>query len=260
MAGNRQRGFVLQERDRHLLRELSVMRVIDREQAKIVAGFRSITRVNRRLLALKQAGLLKRFFIGTIAGGKKALYSLSPSGAKVVQVPYRSPRRRQDEIVTVGFFLYHQLGINHIYCMLKYASIPVEGARLVRWESSSCPVDSQKSLIPDAYLEVLRPDQTIGAFLEVDRGHEHLRVWKEKIHKYVRYAISGDFGRVFHQPQFRVLVVTDSERRREALRKATAAITDKIFWFTTTDAIHRDGFWSPIWFRPRGEHEPISLL
>jgi len=128
------------------------MRVIDREQAKIVAGFRSITRVNRRLLALKQAGLLKRFFIGTIAGGKKALYSLSPSGAKVVQVPYRSPRRRQDEIVTVGFFLYHQLGINHIYCMLKYASIPVEGGRLVRWESSSCPVDSQESLIPDAYL------------------------------------------------------------------------------------------------------------
>ncbi len=56
MAGNRQRGFVLQERDRHLLRELSVMRVIDREQAKIVAGFRSITRVNRRSLSKEAAG------------------------------------------------------------------------------------------------------------------------------------------------------------------------------------------------------------
>src|SRR5713226_2937232 len=76
--GSKRGGFVVQERDKHLLRELSLMRVIDREQARIVAGFRSMMVTNRRLLLLTRAGLLKRFFIGTVAGGKKGLYSLSP--------------------------------------------------------------------------------------------------------------------------------------------------------------------------------------
>ena len=43
------RGLVLQPRDRRLLEELAVMRVVDREQARIAAGFGSITRVNARL-------------------------------------------------------------------------------------------------------------------------------------------------------------------------------------------------------------------
>src|SRR6266849_11196254 len=133
--GNKRRGVVLQERDRHLLRELSLMRVIDREQARVVAGFRSIMLANRRLLALVRAGLLKRFFIGTVVGGRKALYSLSPLGANLVQVPCTGPRRRNDEAVTVDFFVYHQLGINDIYCALKYHSIPLAETRLVRWES-----------------------------------------------------------------------------------------------------------------------------
>jgi len=31
MPGNRRRGIVLQDRDRHLLSELGVMRIVDRE-------------------------------------------------------------------------------------------------------------------------------------------------------------------------------------------------------------------------------------
>src|ERR1041385_4615248 len=91
-------GLVLQPRDRHLLEELAIMRVADREQAKTVAGFGSTTRVNARLLRLTQAGLLKRFFMGTTAGGAKALYALSLKGARAVGVPLRGPQRRQDQI------------------------------------------------------------------------------------------------------------------------------------------------------------------
>jgi len=243
-----------------LLRELSLMRVIDGEQARIVGGFPSVRLVNRRLLALTRAGLLKRFFIGTETGWKKSLYSLTPSGAKLVQVSYRSPRRRSDEMLTVDFAVYHQLGINEIYCALKYHPVPLADTRLVRWEIFQCPIDSQSSLKPDAYLEVQNPQKTMSAFLEFDLGHENLVVWKAKVQKYLRYAISGEFERAFHQPQFRVLVVTNSLRRQEALRKATAAITDKIFWFSTADAIHHQGFWSPIWSRAQGDHEPTSLL
>src|SRR5579864_1926403 len=106
MNGNKYGALVVQERDRHLLCELSGMRVIDREQAGVIAGFPSVKVGNKRLLALTRAGLLKRFFIGTETGWKKSLYSLSPSGAKLVQVPYRSPRRRSDEMLTIDFFVY----------------------------------------------------------------------------------------------------------------------------------------------------------
>ena len=44
MTGNsrKRRGVVLQDRDRRLLSELAVMRIIDREMTKLVAGFGSL--------------------------------------------------------------------------------------------------------------------------------------------------------------------------------------------------------------------------
>src|ERR1039458_5972221 len=96
MNGNRH-SMIVQPRDLQLLRELSVMRVLDREQAKIVAGFQSTTRANTRLLALTRAGLLRRFFLGS-GGGRKALYALSPKGAQLVGVPYRGLDRKSTRL------------------------------------------------------------------------------------------------------------------------------------------------------------------
>src|SRR5438309_3134701 len=119
MPGAKPKGLVLQERDRHMLQELAVMRVIDREQAKVIGGFHSTTRVNKRLLALTRGGLLKRFFIGS-GGWKKSLYSISPLGANFVETPYRGMRVRGDELVIVSSSLEHQFGINELYCSIKY--------------------------------------------------------------------------------------------------------------------------------------------
>src|SRR5258708_26414910 len=117
MIGNNHKGIVLQDRDRHLLRELALMRVIDREQAMCVAPFGSTTRANSRLLGLTRAGFLRRFFLGTVGGARKALYALSPTGAKLVDVPYRGPRRGRDETFVADFFVSHQLRINDLYCL-----------------------------------------------------------------------------------------------------------------------------------------------
>src|ERR1051325_8410046 len=124
MAGAKRKGMVIQERDKHLLRELAIMRVIDREQGKIMSGFGSTTRVNARLLALVRAGLLRRFFLGTSAGGTKALYALSAKGAELVGVPRRGPQRRNDETLVADFFIQHQLTINELYCRVKYGILP----------------------------------------------------------------------------------------------------------------------------------------
>jgi hypothetical protein len=259
MGGNNRRGIVIQERDRQLLRELAVMRVIDREQAKCVAGFGSTTQVNGRLLRLTRGGLLRRFFLGTKAGGQKALYALSRNGAKLVDVPFRGPRRAHDEVLVADFFVTHQLSINRIYCALKFRPIPVADTTFGKWLSFYEPLEAGSHLIPDGYVEILNPMNTFAAFLEVDLGHEGLTVWRSKVESYLRYAVSGSFSKRFGVPQFRVLVIANTERRMHSLRAATLGLTDKIFWFSTLEHIERDGVWAPVWLRANGE-ELQSLL
>jgi len=258
MTGNN-RGMVLQERDEQLLRELSVMRIMDRDQAMHVAGFGSTTRVNCRLLKLSRAGFLRRFFLGTVGGARKAIYSLSPAGAALVGVPYRGLRRANDQTLAADFFVTHQLWINEVYCLLKHRAIPVDGAHFVRWISFHEPLTPNIALIPDGYAELATPEKKLAMFLEVDLGHESRSVWQKKIRAYLAYAESGNFTTQFGERQFRTLVLTPSERRMHSLRGATAAITDKIFWFATLEATKADGFWKPVWCRAKDDSRQALL-
>jgi hypothetical protein len=243
------RGLIVQPRDRRLFEEFEVMRVVDREQAKIVAGFGSTTRANARLLALVRAGLLRRFFL---ASGK-SLYVLSDKGARLVGVPLRGPRRRQDEVLVADFFIEHQLAVNRIYCAIKYRPIPAERVQFRRWVAFHEPITMSIPLIPDGYVEFTTPEGTLAAFLEVDLGHERGPVWKEKLNHYSRLAASGEFERRFSLNRFRVLVLANSERRLRSLRKTIAAVTQKAFWFATLAAVHEQGLFAPVWYRPTGE-------
>ncbi len=251
------RGMVIQERDRHFLRELSLMRIVDREQVKVVAGFDSTTRANARLLLLTNAGLLKRFFVGTRAGGAKALYSLSEKGAQLVGVPATGPRRADDQALIADFFVEHQLATNQVYCAAKYGVTPRDVA-FRQWRTFPKHPSAGLHLIPDGYLELETFGGVLGAFVEVDLGHERLKVWSGKVHNYLDLATSGKFTEEFHQNRFRVLAVVSSPNRLESLRKATALITEKIFWFATLADIERDGLFSSIWLRPKaGERVPL---
>lgn len=264
MTGNNRR-LVLQPRDRQLLSELATMLVIDREQAKLVAGFGSTTRANTRLLALSNAGLLRRCFLGTTAGGTKALYMLSAKGAQAVGVPFRGPHRRRDEALVADFFIEHQLRINEIHCAVKYRPIPVSGISFRRWAVFHEPMTPAIRLIPDGYMELETSAGSIAAFLEIDLGNESLAVWKEKTSNYLQLALSGECERRFGQSRFRVLVIAHSDRRALSIQTAVAATTDKIFWFTSLESINRDGFFGSIWTRPKDDVrqpfvKPISHL
>lgn len=257
MAGSNYQGLVLQPRDRRLLEELVVMRVIDREQARTVAGFGSTTRVNARLLRLTQVGFLKRFFVGTALGGVKALYALSLKGARAVGVPLRGPQRRNDEAIIADFFMEHQLAVNEVYCRLKFQALP-PGISYRRWIAFHEPISQGLKLIPDGYVELGTPAGIIAAFLEVDLGTESLTVWKEKVRQYLRLAVSGEFERHFNGERFRVFVIAHSERRQQSIRGAVVTLTDKLFWFADQRAVREKDFFGPIWFRPKGEdREPL---
>lgn len=221
------------------------MRVVDREQAKIVAGFHSTTRANARLLALTRARLLRRFFLGS----GKSLYTLSDRGAQLAEVPFRAPRRRADETLVADFFIEHQLVINEIYCTMKFGAIP-RGVRFRRWLAFHEPITKNCELIPDGYVEFTTPLEVLAAFLEVDLGHERGKVWEKKVKSYMQLAVSGDFQRTFDVRRFRVLVLANSERRLRSLQKIVAAITPKLFWFATLGAVREEGPFAPVWYRP----------
>src|SRR5207253_10288893 len=103
------------------------------------------------------------------------------------------------------------------------------------------------------------PGKLFALFFEVDLGSESRTVWQRKVQAYLSYATSGNFNDDFGQPQFRTLAVANSERRLSSLRAATAALTDKIFWFTTLERIKREGFWADIWQRATGNERQTLL-
>jgi hypothetical protein len=259
MSGNKGRGFVVQERDRQLLSELGTMRILDREAAKVVAGFGSTRRANDRLLQLTRAGLLRRFFVGSIAHGRKAVYTLSTKGADLVTAKFGGINRPSGRLVVGDSFVEHQSGINQIYLAIKYRTDPKEKARLLGWRTFRQSISESIKLTPDGYFELACAGTVRAMFLEVDLGTEALSVWQQKTAGYLQLAVSGEFQKRFRQSQFRVLVVVSSERRLDNIRAAVSKSTEKIFWFTTFENINCDGFWSPVWVRPAGDQRQ-SLL
>lgn len=249
--GAKRKGLVVQERDRALFFELSVMRVADRDQLMVAGGFRSVTRVNARLLALHRAGLLRRFFIGS-EGGRNALYALSEKSAQMIGVPCRGLRRRQDALLVADFSVLHQLAINDLYCRLKFGTIPEHGIAFVQWVGFTEPLTDHLRLIPDGYVEFRTSAGIDASFVEVDLGTEETRVWKEKATQYREFAISGAYARRFGQPRFRVLVLVNSSRRLQSIRSAVAQVTPKLFWFATLDDARGGRYFGPVWLRPTG--------
>jgi hypothetical protein len=249
--------MILQLRDRELLKELAILRVADREQARLVAGFGSTTRVNARLLKLTRAGLLRRFFLGS-GGGRKALYALSEKGARLVNLPRRGPRRPQGAMLVADLFVEHQLAVNSIYCAARFGKVAGEGIQFRRWLAFHRPMVPELRLIPDGYMEFSTPAGISVAFLEMDLGTEGLAVWKEKAQKYLDLALTGAFERTFGHERFRVLVIAHSGRRLDSIRKTVAGTTQKIFRLATLENA-RDRFFDPVWLKPEG-NKPESLF
>ncbi len=244
MAGTKRTTLVLQERDLRLLEALETMRVIDRQQASVVAGFGSTTRANARLLALTRAGFLKRAFVGS----RQAVYWLPNK-------PLQDANRKSESaaVEPAALFLRHQLEINRVHLVVQYSGIPARGWWFGKWQNFQKPLSATVPLIPDGYFEIGSQQGFRPAFVEVDLGTEAVPVIAKKASQYLQLAASGEFAQIFGRSQFRVLVITTSARRQENLRAAVAKLTDKIFWFGTLDMVSSERFWSAAWLRPSGD-------
>lgn len=251
-------AVIPQERDRSLFKVISLLRIIDREQAQKIAGFNSVTRANTRLLKLTKAGLLKRFFFVSALGGKKAIYCLSKAGAELFGVEPNSIERPADSFLIGDRFVAHQLAINEIYCSSSIRTHSTD-PKTSGWRFFQSPISQAIPLSPDAFFEFESNSFIRSMFLEVDRGTEGLTVWNDKIKNYLNLATSGGFEQLFQRSRFSVLVVTTSQVRMHSLRFHVRKITSKLFYFTTLEAITEQGFWHSIWLRPEGDQlQPLT--
>ncbi len=234
-------ALVLQPRDLLILRKLAFLRILGREQIEQLAGFHSTSRVNVRLARLRKAGLVLRYFTGTSTGSRRSVYSLSKRGALASQSPFAPLKWRSDSFLLGNAFVAHQLALNDLYIAASGEGI--------RWQQPSSPLSPAVRLIPDA----LVTDAQRSFFLEMDLGTEALPVWTQKASAYLRLAVTGAYRGIIPHPHFAVLIVTDSDARRDSLRRHIAKQTSKLFWFATLDIIKRQGFWSDSWLRATGD-------
>jgi hypothetical protein len=249
VTGNDGAGLVIQQRDVELLRELDHLRVTDRDDARLIAGFRSRTRVNSRLLKLSRAGLLLRKAAGTTSGGHKFLYALSPRGARYIGRPFRAPIWNNHTTLAWSPSLEHQLTLNRVYLALKQPPAAL-GICLKHWRTFSTPISATARLIPDAYAELQTGIGCLPVFVEVDRGTESLRIIRQKIAAYIDLATSSAFTRIFRHERFRVALFAPSLRRLKTIRHQIALKTDKLFWLSVFASNPTQTFWDRSWLRP----------
>lgn len=252
MGGNDSPNVLPTVRDLHLFRELENSKFLDREMACAVCGYPSVNRANDRLLRLHRTGFLRRHFVGTEAGGRKALYTLSPKSAAIVLPTTHWKLQRPENTLLVGdVFIAHQTVINWIWIAAKYRALP--DAEFLRWVSFLKPLSESIPLVPDGYFELKYAETIHPVFVEVDLGTETSKIWERKIALYIKFATSGEFARIFQQPRFKVAVVATSELRLRNLRRIVAKHTSKIFFFNLLETINRDGLLASTWLRPEGD-------
>jgi hypothetical protein len=241
MIGIRERTprIILQDRDRRLLASLSRIRAATATQLAAIGAFTSRTRINARLRQLCSAGYLCRDFIGTISGGRTAVYMLAGKRIKARSGP-------------AGFeaAVQHQLAISDVYVAVEQEA--ALGRLVASWHE---PRDllTPSRLIPDAEVVISADGTDHLCFLEIDLGTEGIAIWRHKIARYLSLAHSSSLEGQIGSDRFRVLVVASSESQARRIQAAASPSTEKVFWISTIQSIASAGFGGPIWLRPQGQ-------
>lgn len=240
--------MVLTERDRRVIADVASFQVLTRAQLTLLGHFSSKTRGNATLARLVRHGFLSRRHQPSVAGTSRALYFAGPAAQVLLNTSadtHRNSRRRL--AVLSDLFLDHQLLVTDVRLAFVAAGPECQDPR---WRNESELRALNLGLIPDGHIEYSSRGKRFGAFVEIDRGTEDLTRWVRKVQAYVLLARSDRYRSIFTLPFYRVLVIAESDGRLRNLRKATAQLTDRIFWFTTHERLLKDGPFHHIWQRP----------
>jgi len=247
------------------------MRLTDRDKRIVEAVLEfeegSMTACQRRLSLLFHNGYLSAVHkpIPTGYGSSKRVYCLAKKGVALIEHLYgekeaRAIKWNKKQNQVENFFIEHTLAINDVRIAFLKSILATEDYSLFwfneqevkTWkEKIEDPENPSKTLpiTPDAFFYLLGKDKKAYYFLEVDRGTESNRRWKDKIRGYVEYVKSGKYQERFQTSALRVLTVTTGKERMANLIKSTQSVEGAYFFlFATFDQIKEKNIvFDPIW-------------
>lgn len=275
--------YGISNRDLALLKDLGRMRYLRTTQIQAL-HFPSRRVANRRLGTLYHQGYTDRFRLPTLVGqgssdyiyclkeqGEEILFTLETYERQETQRPHRNGRPKN------FFLMEHHLAINDFWIALEgacrsagvnvmsfipeYYGQKTEEGGLRRLITDSAPdlrnPNEKIWFTPDAMFTLERNGKHALFFLEIDRGTEKITSGKyaafaNKITAYQSYFQSRGFRRWGEQfTGFRVLVVTNSEERKQNLVLTSTRLgIQKMLWYTVDEAVQTIGVLNQIWQLP----------
>lgn len=216
----------LEARDRRVLAEALLHRVIRRADLQALGHFGSISRCNARLKALADAGFLKviRELDGVTV--RACLYSCTAKGSQLAseELCFGLDESRMLQR--------HRLSNQAIRHSLRCLDLHVQFRNeltgklvLLRWfpellchHQFSRPGGPDITIKPDGLALLGFNALRTHVFIEVDLGNVSLTRLSEKLSKYSLYRSSGAFSDAYGCDRFAVMFATTDERRLSAIR------------------------------------------
>jgi predicted transcriptional regulator len=269
------RRMQLTERDKAIIQAVYEYRVLRQDQLQQLF-FGTKSAAQRVLFRLYQHGFLERKFLPVLQGRSPTMYVLDRRGVELLRTEFGYDELQwhpgMKDLKTE--FLAHTAGINTFRIAVTVAA-KQEGYELVKWlGENDLKADYDRvnirqpngkvltvSLIPDSYFILKTPNGYAHFFLELDRGTMTGKRFRTKILSYIAYATSALSQQRYGTNRFRVLTVTESQRRRENLKTATEGVEGKSrFWFGVLSELTPSYVLSfPVW-SVAGREEQVELI
>lgn len=243
------------ERDRSVLEGLASYRFLSIPQLTTLF-FPSRGAAEARLRRLLEHRLVTRVFLPVRPYSPKSctIYALSRAGAMLLADRHDGvpPPSVSESDRRSGLFLDHTLHRSDVRICAELLQ------RQGRWSVESWlqkPTDvrlavavetgkrktTRVPIVPDGCLTVRRPDETANFDIEVDMGTVRLTRMALRYRAFWTAWKNGDLAKRHAPGSYRVLTITTTERRMQALRTAALRAPTHgrqgsgLFWFTTFD-------------------------
>lgn len=187
----------------------------------------------------------RRYRADTFLDFQRPLYYLGTRGWRMCgnsAESYKAYRTQIEE--RHGQHLTHLLSVYDV--LLKFV-LEADVTRIIGGEDRFWQETLSFGNIPDAWIQYRGGE----AFIEVDRGTEPVSVVAKKIDNYIRLKRSGGYSNMFPGCTFRVLFITTTEERIEALQQVTECYD---IWFATMQEFLKEPLTHSHWFGLKGIH------
>ena len=268
----------LQERDLEIVKLVHDYRFLDTGQIQALIGS-SYQATLRRLRKLFHHGFLERppaqLYLAWFKP-RKMVYALGDRGADLLAEKYGidtgKTKWRRKNIEAKYRYMEHTLMISNVRACLNLALENPPESRLLFWERENRELRDQVyfrerarkrrlPIVPDGFFAIEDKGDDIHFFLEADRGTMTNRRFLNKMRAYWQWWRQGGHENRFGIKAFRVLTVTNTEKRKENLRRTTKKADQKqigslMFWFTSEerfDLSEPEGILEPIWQTPKND-------